>query len=203
MGCMMASASSSVALTVGEKAASSRPMLMYWLPWPGKRKASLPGWGPRPRKMPCASIAFHACGVSSPMTLRAFCSRSTSSAWSPKSMTSRSLARMSTALGSSKGGVQPASTRFHTSSTRFFRSLGVLAPRARMPRGGAGGEWRVASSEMTAPSPQPSPTGRGSMLPCSPAPRPTATPANCFGRRASIPGTCSSITRWKLVPPKP
>ena len=36
------------------RAASSRPMLTYWLPWPGKRKAILPGGGPLPRKMPCA-----------------------------------------------------------------------------------------------------------------------------------------------------
>ena len=38
-------------------------MLRYWLPWPGKRKAILPGFAPLPRKMPCACSAFQACGI--------------------------------------------------------------------------------------------------------------------------------------------
>ena len=37
-------------------------MFTYWLPWPGKRKASLSGGGPEPRKIPCEARACERLG---------------------------------------------------------------------------------------------------------------------------------------------
>ena len=54
-------------------------MFTYWLPWPVKRKAILPGAGPLPRKTPCAWNAFQVAGASMARAFWAFCRRSTRS----------------------------------------------------------------------------------------------------------------------------
>ena len=54
-------------------------MFTYWLPWPVKRKATLPAAGPLPRKTPWAWKAFQVAGASVASAFCAFFSRSTSS----------------------------------------------------------------------------------------------------------------------------
>ena len=63
---MIASASANTSATTGERAINSRPMLTYWLPWPGNMKAIFPGGAPLPRayvkvyaKYPDGSIRFY------------------------------------------------------------------------------------------------------------------------------------------------
>ncbi len=61
---MTRSASSKTARASGSREARSRPMFTYWLPCPGKRKASFPAAGPLPRKIPCDARAVRAFGAS-------------------------------------------------------------------------------------------------------------------------------------------
>ena len=54
-------------------------MFTYWLPWPVKRNAILPGAGPLPRKTPWAWKARQVAAASVARAFWAFCRRSTSS----------------------------------------------------------------------------------------------------------------------------
>ena len=81
--------------------------------------------------------------------------------------------------GTAIGGVQPLSTRANVLSTISLSALGVLAPRARMPLTGD----KVTESPFT-------------LTPCLLV---TLSSLAAF----NMPGTYSSKTRWKLVPPKP
>ena len=223
---MTASASRKVSATTGSSWASSRPMLVYWLPWPGKRKATLPGRGDPaptallPRKMPCALNAFHAWGLSKPAALRALASLSCNSPWSPKSITKRSGWFNSAWLGASIGGVQPPSTCRQTSSSLSFRATGDPAPMARMPRTGflAGAGTAAVMGDTGRGDTgrgDPAPTGMVTSLAGRGDPTPTAvrvsapwlpgvaTPEKRVASLRNMPGTYSSSTTWKLVPPKP
>ncbi len=174
MGVITLSPSAKTSATTGSAAASSRPMLAYWLPWPGKRKATLPGLGPLPRKTPCACRAFQAAALSKPAALRALCRRSISSSCEPKSITRRSTAVRSAAAGGVLGGIQPDSTRRQVSSSRSFSATGDSAPMARTPRSGAlPGGLRMGAVEAAAG---------------------VCTAAKVLLARASAPGTCSSST---------
>ena len=169
-------------------------MLVYWLPWPGKRKAILPAGAPLPRKMPWAASAFQAWGLSKPAALRALASFSSSSPGSPKSITSRSGWRSSAGSGGAMGGAQPPSACRQASSSRSFSATGLAAPMARMPRTG----FLALEGAGTASGRAPSPWLAGVLLG-----RVTSTAVNCAVSGCNMPGTYSSSTTWKLVPPKP
>ncbi len=186
MGVITRSASWKTSATIGVARARSRPMFTCWLPWPGKRKAILPvGPLPLPRKMPCDSIAFHVCGLSRFITFSAFCRRDNSSSWSPKSITSRSWARIVSGWGSASGGVQPPSTRCVASRSRSCNCDRLSAPNARIPRSGR----RLTTWGRGA-------AGAGVRVTVS-------TVCTAARGRFNRPGMCSSSTMWKLVPPKP
>ena len=94
--------------------------------------------------------------------------------------------------GGATGGRWPSLTRVIQASSVSFSCGAVAAPIARMPRSGARNDDPLDAPAGREPFPLPLP-------PSSPAG--TAT-VECRAPSSS-PGTCSSSTMWKLVPPNP
>ena len=170
---MTSSASRKVSATTGSRSHSSRSMLTYCEPWPGNRKATLPGL-PLPRKTPWEVRGFHTGEISVSSARIAFSPRLTSSSASLKSMASRSCASRSALAGAWRGGTLPARASARATLRRACRPNGLDAPSISMSRGGA--------------------LGSGLLCPPWPLPRVMLAPGNEPPLAVSMPGICSSRT---------
>ena len=186
IGVMTRSASAKTAAATGSGPASSRPMLTYWLPWPGKRKASLAGGGPASRgRSPALEAPSRASGVSEASAFSALPSLSSSS--------SRVAEVDHQPLGRGEEGGVGRGGRGRRSPPRPGRGARRGSPpappdplrRRSLPAPGA--SWEPSRARKRSPGCRRGPEGdRGAPL-----------------LDVSAPGTCSSSTRWKFVPPKP
>ena len=180
---MTRSACSNTARTTGSRLRSSASMLTYCEPWPGYRKATL-RFSPEPRNTPCEVRAFQSCGSSRSSALAARSILRVRSFGFLKSMAIRSGAARSCASGASWPSMRLASASDFRRRSLVASSAPVSAPSTTAPEGGA--------------------------LAATPAPGPDTEPDDNSGTEmldlrslATWPGTYSSSTAWKLVPPKP
>ena len=143
-----------------------------------KRKATF-GAGPLPRKTPCPRSGRQAAGLPPASALSALSIFSASSFAVPKSIATRSGARRSAAAGAAGSGALPASASSLSASSFAPSSPSLAAPTRTAPRSGA---FAGADAALGA-----------------------AGTETCTGRLSFVraPGTCSSRTTWKFVPPKP
>ncbi len=181
MGPITRSASAKVSRTIGSGTSAS--MFTYCEPWPGNKKATLPA-GPRRKWMPLLCSTRHFLGSFWSRAARAVSHFFARSAASSKAITRRAGAARKSGPGGCRPGVWPA-----------------LAPASAWARAA---RTAPASAPPTA-SMLPSMDGRVSLAGATSDEPPAKEAGTCTAgsRRVSMPGTYSSTTTWKLVPPKP
>jgi hypothetical protein len=101
-------------------------------------------------------------------------------------MTTRSASASAAGLGRARLGARPARASAASDATRSRSDATLAAPTKATPRGGGGATATGAAAAPTA--------GASGAAP---------TVTRALERAARRPGTCSSSTRWKFVPPKP
>ena len=181
---MIASASSNAAATIGSRRRSSPSMFGYCEPWPVYRKATLPG-APRPTKMPRAA-ALPPAGAPPRSACSAFGLRPVRPRRRSRSRSARPRGQLRVRGGRRRGAPgrrlgQPAAAAARLTSSRLRRRARprrAAAPSAREP---------AAADALRADA---ATVGAGELT-------------GSRRRSRCRPGTYSSSTTWKLVPPKP
>ena len=176
---ILRSACAKVSATTGSRSRRVRVMFTYCEPWPVKRKATF-GAGPWPRKIPCPRSGRQAAGLPPASAFSAFSIFSASSCALPKSIATRSGARRSASRGGAGAGARPCRASSWAAWSFFASSVSSAAPTRSAPRSGGFGAAEGAAAG-------------------------AAGTETCTGRLPFVraPGTCSSRTTWKFVPPKP
>ncbi len=152
------------------------------------------GAAPRPRNAPCWRSMRNSAALPRSSAATSFSSLAASSAASPKSTAARTADDPISGRGGAGIGTRPARASASARASCAARSASSRPPSTSAPRSGAlpGTAATLAAAEGTGDAEE----GEGAALAAAPI-------AWTRGAGLCRPGTCSSSTTWKLVPPKP